>query len=103
MNINEQVRERVLEAVDEIHFNQRVSYKEIMKSLGDISQVLTQIKIGKRYPTLEHIVSLNTTHKYSFDWLLLGKAPKRIGIEKSPLERIEEIEQEIKYLKEVLK
>lgn len=103
MNINEQVRERVIEAIDEIHFSQRVSYKDIMTSLGDISQVLTQIKNGKRYPIFSHIVLLNTVYKYSFDWLLLGKTPKRIGVEKSPLERIEEIEQEVKLLKKVLK
>jgi hypothetical protein len=103
MNIHEQIRERVIEAIEEIHFGKRLPYGDIMVSLGDVQQVYAQLKSGKRFPIFQHIVSLNTEYKYSFDWLLLGKSPKRISAEMSPLERIEEIEQEIKRLKEVLK
>lgn len=103
MSINEQVRARVIDAIDEIHYGQKLSYKEVMTSLGDVSQVLTQMKIGKRYPTLEHIVALNTKYKYSFDWLLLGTTPVRLLAAKSPLDRLDEIEQEIKLLKKVFK
>jgi hypothetical protein len=103
MTINEQVRARVIDAIDEIHYGHKLSYKEVMASLGDVSQVLTQMKIGKRYPTLEHIVALNTTYRYSFDWLLLGITPVRLLEAKSPIARLDEIEQEIKLMKKAFK
>ena len=103
MNINEKVRERVIIAVDEIHLAKRISYKEVMESIGSIQQIYTQFKSGKRYPSLEHVVKLNTEHKYNFDWLLLGLPPKRAIRQKTPLSRLTELEQEIKELKKVFK
>ena len=103
MSINEQVRERVIEAIIEIHDSQKLAYKEVMTSIGGVQQEFTQFKSGKRYPTLQHIVSLNTEHKYTFDWLLTGLPPKRSIIQKSPLSRLKEIEDEIVELKKIFK
>ena len=101
-NINEEIRTRVLAAIEEIKATQRLSYKEVMESLNDVQQVHTQLKNGKRYPTLEHIILLNSAHKYSFNWLLLGIAPKKTIKSKSPLDRLFELESDFKDLKKIL-
>ncbi len=99
MGITEQIRERVLTAIEEIKALKSMSYKHIMESLNDVQQVHTQLKNGKRYPTLEHIVLLNQEHKYSFNWLMLGLPPKRFVKEKDPLKRLIELEDDMKTLK----
>ena len=102
MTINDQIRQRVLEALDELKKSKDLSYKELMESLNDVPQVHTQLKSGRRYPTLEHIVLLNQVHKYSFNWLLLGVPPRRLVKSKTPIERVNEMELDLKDLKKHL-
>ena len=102
MTINDQIRQRVLEALDELKKSKDLSYKELMASLNDVPQVHTQLRSGRRYPALEHIVLLNQIHKYTFNWLLLGIPPKRSVKTKSPLERVSEMESDLKDLKKHL-
>lgn len=102
-NLNEEIRTRVLAAIEEIRYSQKLSFKEVMESLGDVQQVHTQLKNGKRYPTLEHIALLNTCHKYNFNWLMLGLPPKKTSKAKSPLDRLTDLEEDFKDLKKVLK
>ncbi len=88
--IEEQIRDRFLEAVEELKLAgftgnrlDDVSYKDIFESIGEFPQAHRQMKTGTRYPTLANIVRMSQEHGYRIEWLMLGLPPKRNKIVKS--------------------
>jgi hypothetical protein len=101
--IEDLIRERALQAINELYQPPENNYKAIMESIGEVQQVHTQLRDGRRRPTLKNIVLLNQVHGYSFKWLLLGEGQKKDKQDKDPLKRLEEIERELPVLKAALK
>lgn len=103
MSLNEDIRKRVIIAIDEIKRNKGITYSEIMQSLNDIQQVHVQLKSGVRYPSFEHLYWLHKKYNYSFEWIFTGLPPKKTKKEKTPEERLNEMTADIDNMLQFLK
>lgn len=102
--IKDSIRLRVIEAIDEQHFNgERLSYTKIMEEIGDHQQSLAQYRIGKRSPTLKNVVLLCTRFGYNETWVLFGTGSKKKKKSKDLNDRIIDAEKEISDIKKALK
>jgi hypothetical protein len=95
--IEKGVRERFLEAVDEVKskgVKQGTSYKEIFESIDSHQQVHSQMKQGLQFPTVKQLILFHKKYGYSFQWLMLGigakKTIQRTFKAPDPLDLIEE-------------
>lgn len=97
--IEDQIRKRVLEAIEEIatHDN-KASYASIMRNLGDYQQSHVQLKEGKRYPTLRNIVLLHEKYHYSINWIMTGSGEKRTNSIPSLLREINRLAKHAEFL-----
>jgi hypothetical protein len=99
--IEDAIRERFIEAVNQIRMSQP-NIETIMKSVGDYQQGFTQMNSGKRYPTLKNIVLICQCYGVNANWLLFGTGETGL---KSPVTlqtRLAFIEQELSLLKVIL-
>jgi len=103
MSLNDEIRVRVINAIDEIKRNKGITYSEVMNSLNDIQQVHVQLKSGIRYPSFEHLYWLYKKYYYSLEWLFTGLPPKKIKKEKTPEERLNEMDNDIESMLQFLK
>lgn len=98
-SLEDGIRQRFLEAVDELRGRQRLTGTVIMEAVGDHQQSLAAMRRGKRYPTVKNIVLLCTEFKYSETWLLFGTGSRNKESKTEPLARLKEMEKEIKEMK----
>lgn len=103
MSLNDDIRERVIKAIEEVRREKGITYSEVMASLNDIQQVHVQLKSGIRYPSFEHIYYLHKKYNYSLDWLICGLPPKKTKKNKGAQERLEEMAKDIEAMRSFLK
>lgn len=102
--IEDGIRARMLEAIDELHYEyDRLSYTQIMTDIGDHQQSRALLISGRRYPTLKNVVLLCSKFGYSETWILFGTGSKRKKGHTDPLTRLAAVEVEVKELKSLLK
>jgi hypothetical protein len=100
--IEEGIRKRFLEVVDQLNADESLNIEKIMLSIGDYAQSYTQMKTGKRYPTIKNIVLLCEVYGVNANWLLFNAGSNGLDAARSPLERLKVLEQEIENLKRIL-
>lgn len=97
--IEDQIRKRVLDAIEEIATqDKKNSYASIMRNLGDYQQSHQQLKEGKRYPTLRNIVLLHEKYHYSILWIMTGTGEKRTNSVASTIREINRLAKHAEFL-----
>src|SRR5690242_14588188 len=97
--IEEGIRTRFIESVEQIRAAGEETIEDIMKNLGDYQQSFTQMKAGTRYPTLKNVVLLCQCYGVNANWLLFGIGGNGIDNALNPLKRLHLLEQEMEQLK----
>jgi hypothetical protein len=101
-DIRVEIRVRFMEAMEEI-VHTGIPRSEFMECIGDHQQNYAQFINGKRYPTIANIYLLFSIYGYNPTWIITGDGSKKMVAGASPLERLGDIEREIKDLKKLLK
>jgi hypothetical protein len=98
--IEDSVRTRFIQAVDQLNLQDDLNIEKIMESVGDYQQAYTQMNSGKRYPTLKNIVLLCQGYGVNANWLLFGIGENGLQHQSTtPLQRLKILEQDITMLK----